>query len=149
MGILKAHRIPPQRIELELTESVVMEDPQNSISKLNTLRAHGVQLSIDDFGTGYSSFNYLKNLPINILKIDRSFIKDIEQSSRDLALVESIVGIAHVLDLKVVAEGVETEASHELLRDIDCDTAQGYLYSTPVSAKDFQEQFVPSSSKLA
>lgn len=140
IGILDRHKIPCHRIELELTESVVIEDPKNSIAKLKLLRARGIKLSIDDFGTGYSSFNYLKNLPIHTIKIDRSFIKDVESSSRDLSLVESIVNIAHTLGLNVVAEGVESEEIHGLLQGITCDMGQGYLYSRPLPADDFAQQ---------
>lgn len=137
IATLVHHKIPFAQFELELTESVVMDDPQNSISKLKTLRDMGINLSIDDFGTGYSSFNYLKDLPINIIKIDRSFIMNIEKSKKDLSLVESIINIAHILGLNVVAEGIESAESGELLRDIKCDIAQGYFYDKPLPADEF------------
>lgn len=137
LAALVHYQIPFHRFELEITESVVMENPENSIAKLSTLRNMGINLSIDDFGTGYSSFNYLKDLPINIIKIDRSFVMNIEESSKDLSLVESIVNIAHILDLKVVAEGIESAKSGDLLRDVQCDYAQGYHYDKPLPADDF------------
>lgn len=136
---IEKYGIKPSCLELELTESVVLENPNNSIEQLFALRQLGVKLSIDDFGTGYSSFNYLKNLPIHILKIDKSFIEDIDVLTRDLALVNSIVEIAHILGLEVVAEGVETVQMVQLLKETGCDMAQGYHYSKPLPAMDFLE----------
>ncbi len=141
-SVLDQYNIRPNQIELEITESVVIDSPQHTIKKLEELRDHGFSLAIDDFGTGYSSFNYLKMLPINQLKIDRSFITEIETSSKDLSLVEGIVDIAHALDLTVVTEGIETEKSHDLLESIGCDTGQGYLYGRPVSASEFEQLLI-------
>ncbi len=103
---------------------------------LRQLRALGVSLAIDDFGTGYSSLAYLKRLPLNMLKIDRSFIQDIPKSSADLEIVQAIIGIAHTLHLRVVTEGVETQAQFELLHDHGCDFIQGYLLSPAVPVSD-------------
>lgn len=137
---LERFNIPSHYVEIELTEYAIMDDYEKSIEKLQQLRDLGIHLSIDDFGTGYSSFNYLKSLPINIVKIDRSFIKDIPNSDKDLSLVESIVNIAHTLGLKVVAEGVETQKVNDLLRQLSCDMAQGYLYDKPMAASVFTQQ---------
>lgn len=137
ISCLKKFDISAHNFELELTESIVINNPEKSISTLNELRDAGIQLSIDDFGTGYSSFNYLKELPITAIKIDKSFIENIDVFSRDLALVKSIIDIAHTLELEVVAEGIETEKMQELLLQSNCDTAQGYLYSRPVPPEAF------------
>ena len=139
MSSLEQHNIAPHSFELELTESIVIDNPAKSIATLNELRDSGIKLSIDDFGTGYSSFNYLKELPITAIKIDKSFIENIDVFSRDLALVKSIIDIAHILELEVVAEGIETTKMQNLLKQANCDTAQGYLYSRPVPPEQFSE----------
>jgi len=139
MSSLEQHNIAPHNFELELTESIVIDNPAKSIATLNELRDSGIKLSIDDFGTGYSSFNYLKELPITAIKIDKSFIENIDVFFRDLALVKSIIDIAHILELEVVAEGIETTKMQNLLKQANCDTAQGYLYSRPVPPEQFSE----------
>ncbi len=136
---LEKYQLPAHCLDLELTESVVLDSPERSIDKLQQLRDIGLHLSIDDFGTGYSSFNYLKNMPVDTVKIDRSFIQGIDHSQRDLSLVESIIDIAHTLEMKVVAEGIETLASHQRLLDIGCDQAQGYHYHRPMSVRRFTQ----------
>lgn len=122
-------------LELEITEGIAMADPEVVIEKLKRLKAHKLYISIDDFGMGYSSLNYLKRLPINQLKIDRAFVKDIEQTN-DYAIVQSIISMAHSLHLDVVAEGVETEQHVEFLRDLGCGIAQGYYYYRPMPETD-------------
>jgi diguanylate cyclase (GGDEF)-like protein/PAS domain S-box-containing protein len=124
-------------VELELTESIAMGDVEETFAKLNTLAKHGIPLAIDDFGTGFSSLSYLKRFPIGTLKIDRSFIRNCTEDLEDSALVRTIIGLAHSLGLTVIAEGVEEEKQLEFLRDYDCNEIQGYLYSRPLSAKDF------------
>lgn len=126
----------PSLLELELTESVSMADPGRSMIVMHKLKALGLTLSIDDFGTGYSSFSYLRRLPIDKLKIDKSFVQDIEHSSDSRAIVQAIAAMAHRLNLSVVAEGVETEAQADALRDAGCDQAQGFLYARPLDADD-------------
>lgn len=121
-------------IELEVTESVAMDDPEKSIEKLGALQRLGVQLSIDDFGTGYSSLAYLKLLPIQQLKLDRSFVRDIGKDANDSAICAATIALAHNLGLKVVAEGVETDEQREFLTAHRCDYLQGYFFSRPVSA---------------
>ncbi|MFQ5677793.1 MAG: putative bifunctional diguanylate cyclase/phosphodiesterase, partial [bacterium] len=123
--------LAPKDIELEITETFLIEDPV-IIAALHELHKYGVRLSIDDFGTGYSSFKYLKNYPIYALKIDKSFIDNIGNKS-DAAITEAIVSMGHTMNLKTIAEGVETTAQVEFLRSIKCDIAQGYYLSEPLS----------------
>jgi diguanylate cyclase (GGDEF)-like protein/PAS domain S-box-containing protein len=129
-------------LELEITESLVMEDVKHSIASLTAIRALGVTVAIDDFGTGFSSLSYLARLPVDTLKIDRSFIIDMTASAQGLALVSTIISLAHSLKLKVVAEGVETEEQSQLLRHHGCDEMQGYLFSRPVPAETFEARFL-------
>jgi diguanylate cyclase (GGDEF)-like protein len=124
-------------LDLEITESAIMGDPEVAVRTLNELRQLGIKISLDDFGTGYSSLSYLKRLPIDILKIDKSFVDDVTSNSDDAALVEAIITLAHTLNLKVVAEGVETNGQLDFLRRLNCDEWQGYLYSKPVPVADF------------
>ncbi|MET0517565.1 MAG: EAL domain-containing protein [Burkholderiaceae bacterium] len=135
-------------LELEITESLIMEDVQHSIGTLQALRAMGVQVAIDDFGTGFSSLSYLSRLPVDTLKIDRSFIIDMGSGPQGLALVSTIIGLAHALQLNVVAEGVETEEQSRLLRVLNCDEMQGFLFSRPVPAAAFEARFLrPAPAK--
>jgi diguanylate cyclase (GGDEF)-like protein/PAS domain S-box-containing protein len=129
-------------LELEITESLIMEDVKHSISSLQTIRAMGVTVAIDDFGTGFSSLSYLARLPVDTLKIDRSFVIDMTVGPQGLALVSTIINLAHSLKLKVVAEGVETEEQSRLLRLLGCDEMQGFLFSRPVPADVFEEKFL-------
>ena len=129
---LRTAGVPPQRLELEVTENALMGNIANTLVLLRQIRALGVSLSIDDFGTGYSSLAYLKRLPLNTLKIDRSFIQDIPQSTQDMEIVQAIIVMAHTLHLQVVTEGVETLEQYEFLERYDCDFVQGYLLSHPV-----------------
>ncbi|MBW8459028.1 MAG: EAL domain-containing protein [Thiobacillus sp.] len=131
---LKKHGLRGADLELEITESVAMHDPAASISKLKALRGLGVRLSIDDFGTGYSSLSYLKLLPIHTLKLDQSFVRDIETDSNDVTICTATIALAHNLGLAVIAEGVETEAQRLLLTAHQCDFMQGYLFSKPLPA---------------
>lgn len=137
---IKAANIPHRLIELELTESSLIDDPDHTVSVLNQIRNLGISLAIDDFGTGYSSLSYLQRFPLDILKIDRSFIKQIHSADPQQAtLTKAIIALGHNLDMKIVAEGVETRAQQEFLRRQNCDFAQGFYISPPVPPQTFFE----------
>lgn len=141
----KAIAIDPRAaegLELEITESMVMQDIKQSVASLKAIRALGVTIAIDDFGTGFSSLGYLSKLPIDTLKIDRSFVIDMTTGPDGLALVSTIITLAHSLKLNVVAEGVETEEQSRLLRLLGSDEMQGYLFSKPVPADVFEAKFM-------
>jgi diguanylate cyclase (GGDEF)-like protein len=129
-------------LELEITESLIMEDIKHTIDTLRTIRAMGVNIAIDDFGTGFSSLSYLAKLPTDTLKIDRSFVTDMNAAPEGLALVSTIINLAHSLKLKVVAEGVETNEQARVLRELNCDEMQGFLLSKPVSSSVFATRFL-------
>ncbi len=135
---LADHGVPSSCLEIEVTESILLADPETSVRIAQELAAMGVTLSIDDFGTGYSSMGYLKKLPIAALKIDRSFVRDLETDPDDAAIVSAIVALAHSLKLKVVAEGVETPAQLAFLQSVRCDEYQGFLTSRAVSVEEFE-----------
>ena len=134
---LEESGLPARRLTLELTESVLVHDPDNIIKTLDKLRALGVTLAIDDFGTGFSSLAYLKYLPIDRLKIDRCFIKEVDRDERDLALVRAMFDLARKLDLTVVAEGIERAEQRQVLLTLGCDFGQGYLFEKAVDAATF------------
>jgi diguanylate cyclase (GGDEF)-like protein len=132
--VLSETGVDPHWLGLEITETVIMENPELSIGILDELKALGIELSLDDFGTGYSSLGYLKRFPIDKLKIDQSFVHDITTDADDAAMVAAIIVMAHQLNIRVVAEGVETEAQLAFLREQGCDEYQGYYFSRPLSA---------------
>jgi diguanylate cyclase (GGDEF)-like protein/PAS domain S-box-containing protein len=134
--------LAPEHLELEVTESLIMRDLQQSIDKMRQLNAMGVSLSIDDFGTGYSSLSALKSFPISRLKIDKSFVSDLADNPDDQAIALAVISLAHKLDLRVIAEGVETEDQLRFLRENECDEMQGYLFSPPVPANDIRTLLV-------
>ncbi len=131
------HSLAPGDLELEFTESVFASNPDSVIKELSIIRARGTLIALDDFGTGYSSLNLLRRLPIDVLKIDRSFIQDIETSNKAIDLVHHVVEIAKVLDQDVVAEGVETSGQLEILREIGCQFIQGYFIARPLPSHEF------------
>lgn len=133
---LRFSGIGANRLELEVTENALMGNISSTLALLRQIRALGVSLAIDDFGTGYSSLAYLKRLPLNTLKIDRSFIQDIPKSTADIEIVQAVIGMAHTLHLQVVTEGVETQAQFEVLLKHGCDFVQGYLLSPAVPASE-------------
>jgi len=145
--ILEESGLPPERLELELTESTIMERADRNIQALRELKNLGVTLAIDDFGTGYSSLSYLKHFPIDRLKIDRSFVRDINTDGDDAAIAEAIIVMAHSLKLEVVAEGVELEEQLDFLNNCKCDMFQGYLLSHPLSVVDTNSLLSRSSNK--
>jgi EAL domain-containing protein (putative c-di-GMP-specific phosphodiesterase class I) len=130
--------LAPRHLEVELTESAVMSDPEQSVAILEQLCAMGIQASVDDFGTGYSSMSYLRRFPIDKLKIDRVFIHELASRPADANIVRAIVSLAHSLNLKVVAEGVETPAQLDFLKAAGCDEYQGFHYSPPLPADQFK-----------
>jgi EAL domain-containing protein (putative c-di-GMP-specific phosphodiesterase class I) len=135
--LLEAHGLPAQALELELTESTLLDAGADIAANLTQLERLGVGLALDDFGTGYSSLSYLKRLPLTTLKIDRSFVRDLVTDPDDRILAATIVALGHHLDLVVVAEGVETEEQRHLLLEQGCDLAQGYLFDRPLPAEAF------------
>lgn len=137
-AVMQRYAIQPLRLKLELTESLLLEDIESIIATMNALKEIGVQFSLDDFGTGYSSLQYLKRLPLNQLKIDQSFVRDIASDSNDRAIVNTIITMAHSLNLDVIAEGVETEEQRKLLLDSGCIHYQGYLFGKPEPIEQFE-----------
>jgi EAL domain-containing protein (putative c-di-GMP-specific phosphodiesterase class I) len=129
----------PSRLKLEITESVFFEYRQTAIEMLNALRDMGIELNVDDFGTGYSNLSYLTTLPISSLKIDRSFVSMFDHTGGSPAIVQTIIGLARNLGLRVVAEGVETEAQVIELKKLDCDAAQGYYFARPMTLEEVVE----------
>ena len=136
-AIVQQHAVPHAGFCLEITESAIMDDPQRAEATLNQLAASGYRLSIDDFGTGYSSLAYLKRLPVNELKIDKSFVMGMEGDDSDMKIVRSTIDLAHNLGLSVVAEGVENQHIYQLLAGMQCDEAQGYFMSRPILSSEF------------
>jgi predicted signal transduction protein with EAL and GGDEF domain/FixJ family two-component response regulator len=134
----------PRLLHLELTESILMHDLEDTIATLDRLKEAGVTLAMDDFGTGYSSLSYLQRFPLDALKIDRSFVSDLEHKKDNAAICSTIIVMAHNLGLQVIAEGVETRAQYDYLRDHDCDQVQGYFISKPMSAADLERKILKS-----
>ena len=131
-AILKSTRLAPETLELEITESMVMKEPERAVGVMEALRAMGVRISIDDFGTGHSSLGYLKRFPINQLKVDRSFVRDLPHNGNDVAITRAVIAMAHSLKMSVVAEGVEHQHQFDLLRAEGCDEFQGYFCRPPL-----------------
>jgi diguanylate cyclase (GGDEF)-like protein/PAS domain S-box-containing protein len=133
VDILIRSKIDPLNLELEITESIIMDDVNAAIATMDAIKNKGIYLAIDDFGTGYSSLAYLKRFPIDVLKVDRSFISDIPEDKTDMAITSAVISMAHKLGMKVVAEGIETQEQLEFLREHKCDYGQGYLFSRPLT----------------
>ncbi|MBF0262577.1 MAG: EAL domain-containing protein [Magnetococcales bacterium] len=140
-AILEEEDLPPGALELEITESMVMGNVERSIERMKALKALGLTLAVDDFGTGYSSLNYLKKFPIDTLKIDQSFVRDLGQTREGLAIVLAIISMGQALHLKLVAEGVETREQLDILRELGCHEIQGYYFSKPVAAEGIGAMF--------
>ena len=137
--------LAPHFLTLELTETAVMSDPRSALEILSELDEKGVMLSIDDFGTGYSSLAYLKKLPMDEIKIDRSFVMEMDKDKNDAVIVHSTIDLAHNMGLKVIAEGIETDQSWHALKALGCDMGQGYFMCKPVDADSFVEWLKDSS----
>ncbi len=142
-GILQTAGVPPAYLELELTEGVLMEQSAHVVDTVNSLRQMGFRLAIDDFGTGYSSLSYLKHLPVTVIKIDRSFIRNIEASRQDEAIVQGIITMSHQLGFQVVAEGVETAIQEQTLTRLGCDLLQGYRFARPMPLEELRARLIP------
>jgi EAL domain-containing protein (putative c-di-GMP-specific phosphodiesterase class I) len=136
---LRETKLNPKYLELELTESILMDDVDSTIKTLHELKTMGIRLSIDDFGTGYSSLEYLKRMPIDMLKIAQSFVRDIAIDTNDVAIAKTIVQVAQSLNLEVIAEGVETAEHLKILNTLKCNKIQGYLFSRPLPAEEVGE----------
>jgi EAL domain-containing protein (putative c-di-GMP-specific phosphodiesterase class I) len=140
--VLQETGIDPEHLELELTESIIMQNAEFTIQVLSHLQALGVKIAIDDFGTGYSSLSYLKHFPVNTLKIDRCFIQDITTDRHDATISLAIIDLAHSLSLQVIAEGVETAEQIQFLKENNCDQVQGYFFSPPLPAPEFEKMLI-------
>ncbi len=149
LQILAAAGVPPEQLVLEITEGVVMGDVEATIERINALRRHGLRFYIDDFGTGYSSMAYLKQLPVDGLKIDQSFVRDLAEDDNDAAIVEAVLAIGQRFRLTVVAEGVETEAQRDFLVSRGCTALQGFLLGRPVDAAMFEARFLRAPAAVA
>jgi len=136
--ILHETSLPASALDVEITESTAMHNAELSLNIMRRLKQMGVRISIDDFGTGYSSLSYLKKFPIDTVKIDQNFIRDLSQESNDGAIISAVISMARALKLRVVAEGVETEDQLAFLRLQHCETIQGFLYSRPLPAEEFE-----------
>jgi EAL domain-containing protein (putative c-di-GMP-specific phosphodiesterase class I) len=137
---LRNHGFNTDRLKLELTESVVLNNIGDTVTKMHELRQAGVRFSMDDFGTGYSSLSYLTQLPLDQIKIDQSFVRNIGQKHNDSVMVQTIIGMAHNLGMEVIAEGVETEEQRAFLEQHGCTYCQGYLFGRPVPVEEFEAE---------
>ena len=146
-SIVNKHQVPPSSIILELTENVFMKDAERAKKILNALDQFGIELSIDDFGTGYSSLSYLKQLPVDELKIDRSFVMDMTDNENDEVIVRATIELAHAMELRVVAEGVENQATLDRLIQMGCNIVQGYFFSKPIPAEEMGRLLVIESTQ--
>jgi EAL domain-containing protein (putative c-di-GMP-specific phosphodiesterase class I) len=135
-NILKTYGIPPRQLELEVTESIMLDSAGKALQNLNELKKLGVRVAIDDFGTGYSSLSYLNKIPCDLLKIDKSFIDEMNSSESSRQYVAAIISIGHIMNLEVISEGVETEDQLETLKKIGCDYIQGYIWGRPMMPED-------------
>jgi len=134
--IIDESQLNPMCLDLEITEGLIMQDVERSISILRNFRELGGRVAIDDFGTGYSSLSYLKQFPVDKLKIDRSFVRDLQKDKKDAALAKAIINMGHGLDLNIVAEGVESRSQLAILKEQQCDEIQGYFFFRPLPEKE-------------
>lgn len=141
-NILEAYSLPPKYLNLEITEDESMEDLETIINILEQFKNMGIKISLDDFGTGYSSLSYVNKLPIDKIKIDKSLIMNLEKNYKNLMIIKSIITMSHSLNIKIVAEGIETEKQLEILKELECDFIQGYLIGKPMDAVNFEDKFI-------
>jgi EAL domain-containing protein (putative c-di-GMP-specific phosphodiesterase class I) len=147
--VLQANGLDPQYLILEITESMMAEDFRHSARMLRKIKDMGIKVSVDDFGTGYSSLSYLKHLPVDRIKIDRSFVTDIAQNKRDKAIVAAIVDLAEHLLIEVIAEGIENEEQLHAVEQCRCRAIQGFYYSRPLSCGDFQRYMMTGGGEIS
>jgi EAL domain-containing protein (putative c-di-GMP-specific phosphodiesterase class I)/CheY-like chemotaxis protein len=146
INLTTSNNLPAKCLELELTESMIMQDVNGAIAVMNKLRSLGIKIAIDDFGTGYSSLIYLKRFPINTLKIDRYFVQNVADDFQKSAITKALIQMGHNLNLKIIAEGVETESELSFLRQNNCDAIQGFLFSRPLPAAEFENLLLNQNS---
>lgn len=146
--IIKDTGLRADYLELEITESMIIKDLDVALGILKDLKSIGVRISLDDFGTGYSSLNYLKRLPIDTIKIDKSFIDEITEDSKEEAIAESIISLAHKMNLSVIAEGIETKKQLEFIRERKCDKAQGYYFSKPLPVEEIERMLIETRGRF-
>ncbi len=144
---IERHAWKPDLLEVEITEGLLLDDSPEVNTYINEISNFGVRLSVDDFGTGFSALSYLKNYPVNTVKIDRSFIMDLPNDKENAVLVQAIIAMAHGLRLKVIAEGVETAEQWEYLRSLDCDLVQGYYFGKPMPRAEFEDYLIKQFDK--
>lgn len=147
VDILKETDVDPRRLELEITESIYIDNHEKTTRLLNELKDYGIDICIDDFGTGYSSMTYLQHIPVDKLKIDKSFIENIHQDKGAASIVKAIITLAHSLELRVVAEGVETRAQYVYLNAVACDEAQGFYICQPLPADEVTEHIKQANKR--
>jgi EAL domain-containing protein (putative c-di-GMP-specific phosphodiesterase class I) len=145
-GLLQRHQLEPQHLELEITETTLMQSIPATADTLKALGQLGVRIALDDFGTGYSSLSYLRRFPIDTLKVDRSFVRDIPGDQNDTEIARAIIALAQSLRLRTIAEGVETLEQKQFLAELGCDVMQGYLFSKPISSEEFYRLLVSTES---
>ena len=149
LGALASSQLPPDRLELEITEAVLMQNSDVTLKVLHQLRSLGIRISMDDFGTGYSSLSYLRSFPFDKIKIDRCFIKGLGESSDAGAIVEAVAGLADSLRMTTTAEGVETREQLDLVRQLGCTDVQGFFYSKPLPVEELERMFRVRLAKKA
>ena len=148
MRCLEETGLEAKNLEIEITEEVLASEHEVCFSVLDSLRQQGISIAIDDFGTGYSSLSYLNKYPISKLKIDRSFVTEIESNPNNHAIVSAIIALSHNLGISVIAEGIETKEELAVLEKLDCEIGQGYYFSKPLEVKDFGEKYLPQDNIL-
>jgi EAL domain-containing protein (putative c-di-GMP-specific phosphodiesterase class I) len=148
-AVLSETGLDPALLDLEITETVLMEDPEASAQTLEALKALGVRIVLDDFGTGFSSLAYVRRFPIDVLKVDRSFVQDLGDGATDATIVEAVLSMARGLRVGVIAEGVETPAQSRALEALGCELAQGYLFARPLDPADLEQRLRAQPRSLA